>query len=261
MKKFLTLAALATLGYAAPASAADVIPSAEVPFAVTETEDWSNGGAGMKWQAVEIAGHSNKFMWTHNDGTTISTTVVNRPNREVYTDSQLFAFIPDGDGYKIVNKAAGEGYYMTFNGSNVALMSATPEYSVWKAYPTAVYANQNPENYACFKLVKGSSESDFINHQGGALKSWWQADQGSSNRFFAASAALIETYENAADAISEVPGAAEAYNAAKTNPYDAAAAAALSEVLKNAPQTTVLNFKVNGTTYWSKRVSGYVGDS
>lgn len=261
MKKFLTLAALATLGYAAPASAADVIPSAEVPFAVTETEDWSNGGAGMKWQAVEIAGHSNKFMWTHNDGTTISTTVVNRPNREVYADSQLFAFIPDGDGYKIVNKAAGEGYYMTFNGSNVALMSESPENSVWKAYPTAVYANQNPENYACFKLVKGSSESDFINHQGGALKSWWQADQGSSNRFFAASAALIETYENAADAISEVPGAAEAYNAAKTNPYDAAAAAALSEVLKNATQTTVFNFKVNGTTYWSKTVSGYVGDS
>lgn len=261
MKKFLTLAALATLGYAAPASAADVIPSADVPFAITETEDWSNGGAGMKWQAVEIAGHAAKYMWTHNDGSTISTTVVNRPNREVYTDSQLFAFIPDGDGYKIVNKAAGEGYYMTFNSSNVALMSESPENSVWKAYPTGAYANQNPENYACFKLVKGSTESDFINHQGGALKTWWQDDQGSSNRFFAASAALIEMYESAADAISEVDGAAEAYNAAKANPYDAAAAAALSEVLKSATQTTVFNFKVNGTTYWSKTVSGYVGDS
>ncbi len=264
MKKFLTLAALATLGYAAPASAADVIPSAEVPFAVTETEDWSNGGAGMKWQAVEIAGHSNKFMWTHNDGTTISTTVVNRPSRNVYADSQLFAFIPDGDGYKIVNKAAGEGYYMTFNGSNVALMSATPENSVWKAYPTVAnrYVNSsNYADYACFKLVKGSSESEFINHQGGALKTWWQADEGSSNRFFAASAALIETYENAAEAISEVPGAVEAYNAAKANPYDAAAAAALSEVLKNATQTTVFNFNADGTTYWSKSVSGYVGDS
>jgi len=220
-----------------------------LPFKATATEDWSNNGDNMIWQAVEVHGNSAKYMWTHVDGNALTTEVVDRPSRNGYSDAQLWAFIGTyADGFKIVNRAAGEGSYLTFvtnNGTGVMAtqMVSGAENTIWKVYPTVAYGGQSPESYACFKLVQKDSETQFLNHNSNTnkLQTWWQADEGSSNRFFSAAEPLIGYYEANAKDYAGDTDVETAYNNAKSAPYNVTYANTLYEELNKSLDVETYN--------------------
>ncbi len=201
-----------------------------MPFPVNATEDdWNN----LIWCAPEAHGNMGKYMWTHNDGANLSDDQFERPNSTRYPDNQLFAFIGNyNDGFKIVNKAAGQGFYLTFE-NGVAKMVQNPENKVWNVYPTTAYANAHPETYACFKLVQGTSESAYLNHNSGNhnFQAYSYADEGSSNRFFGASTPLIDFYNAHTTEYEGNEAALTAYNNATSDIYNIEYADALQVAL------------------------------
>lgn len=222
----------------------------KLPFMVSATEDWSNGGANMKWQSVEAHGNMGKYMWTHSEGSKMTDDIAERPTKDVYPDTQLWAFIGSlSEGFKIVNKAAGQGKYMTFV-NDEGTVTAAPEYDTWKVYHTTVN-DYDRFGYACFKLKTGDSEKGFFNHNSGAhaFTVWGWADQGSSNRFFALAEPLIQFYDANPLYAHDVEATA-AYNAAKANPYDVELAQALSAALNATEDIETFNaLKANGEAF------------
>ncbi|MDE6165780.1 MAG: hypothetical protein K2F58_01625, partial [Muribaculaceae bacterium] len=226
-------------------STVDVSVVESVPFKYTAVEDWSNGGANMIWQAAEAHGNAAKYMWTHNDGGNLSDDTFDRPNKVTYPDNQLWAFIGSLDGgFKIVNKAAGEGMYLTYDG-NIAKMVASPEYDTWKIYPTTVSYYDKLE-YCCFKLKTGDSEKGYLNHNSYAhnFQVYGHADEGSSNRFFSASDPLIGFYEANLSLYQNDEEATAAYNAAKADRYNWEKAKALETALNMVEDIDAFNLIV-----------------
>ncbi|MCM1310961.1 MAG: hypothetical protein NC301_08060 [Bacteroides sp.] len=218
----------------------DIQVSLNLPFPYSATEDWNS----LKWVAIESHGNQAPYMWTHNDGSILSDDEVARPTQELYPDKQLFAFIGSyNTGFKIVNRAAGQGYYLTLEDGK-GKMVENPENLLWKVYPTTVYDGDPNDTYACFKLVQGNSESGYLNHRGNPnhnFQTWTAADNGSSNRFFTSSDNLIAYYEaNIAD-YEGATDVAQAYEAAKADRFDLALATEFSNYLKNAEGVALYN--------------------
>lgn len=158
-----------------------------LPF--TASADFDNA----TWYAVDIHSTQNNYYWTFvsdDDNNNVQTPpVLSTSSKDIIADNYLWCFVGNLiDGFKIYNKAAGRDMTLKL-GTNTFVLSETDGDNAFKI----LTASKGIAGATCFTL----DGTNFINHQtenGGnlhLLKTWSDRDFGSSCRFFAPSAFML----------------------------------------------------------------------
>ncbi len=135
----------------------------------------------------DISNGTNQYIWTYNaeDADVVLPKVpATEVNVGYMPDNRLWAIVGNPfDGFKIYNKAAGEGLTLrkAANGNTASVMSATDDRNVFQIHTTT----SGIENSVAFKLA---DDNNYVNTQAvdgvKVLRGWTDADGGSSIRFF-----------------------------------------------------------------------------
>lgn len=198
------------------------------------------------WYAIDIHSNNQPYYWKYeaDNDVNVQTPVTVTSSKEVIADEYLWCFSGNLiDGFKIYNKAAGEGKTLHWSGSNFTLGEVTADNSFKLVASTAI------SGATCFTL----DGSNYVNHNG-ALKKHNEPDYGSSCRFFAPSYFMLNCAngylqqaaapEGAVGTNSDVFAVTEnllaARDAVVASPYDEEAMSSLSALLTGINDENVI---------------------
>lgn len=215
----------------------NVTCTAQTPFVISENFE------NAKWYLVDM--HSNdtgagdilsgakNYIWTATtDASAYTTAEVTLPKYDTkqsatFSDNMLWCFVGDVvDGFVIYNKAAGSEYALAKPETG---NTATKLAAVGDATPFRIYKSTNITGATCFKK---QGDDHYVNTQADAnkvkmLRGWTAADGGSSCRFFAPDAFLLNYAADIPAGPANSLGTAQYFNAeGKFESFNSAIAAA-----------------------------------
>lgn len=133
------------------------------PFAV------SNSFADASWYNLDIRDDHHFISYC----SAMDNAVRSVSGYQVYSNRAQFAFIGDPyNGFKVLNKAAGENFAASFNNGMVMTENSSTTWKVRKSTHRGADVNG-------FHLMEAKS-NQALNEQGGALKTWEGWDAGSA---------------------------------------------------------------------------------
>lgn len=221
-------------GVAIPSKPAGVITTEIVNGTVTKTIelqhntpfDRSEDFATAKWYVVDMHGNisdDTRYVWTYyNDGgANVRLPGEDTKQSGLFGDEKLWCFIGNAyDGFKIYNKAAGEG--LTLNkpadGNTAADMSDAGQATYYQLTPTrSTYSGLS--GAICFKPV---GHTYYLNeqHTPKTLCGWNVNDEGSSCRIYAPTDFVKETFDSEFDVNIPVFGVVGSNRALTQERYD-----------------------------------------
>lgn len=150
----------------------------------------SKNYAKARWHFIDMhsndspLGNSKNYVWTYDaPDVDVKLPKVDVKQSTKPTDNEMWAFVGNLiDGFKIYNKAAGEGLTLrkAANGNTPAVMSSTDDRNLFKLFKSTAITGA-----AAFKL---DGDDSYVNTQAvngtKVLRGWNEADGGSSCRFF-----------------------------------------------------------------------------